>query len=297
MPYFPPVGGGVLLPNSIDNALLADMAAGTVKGRALGAGFGDPTDLTAQQLAAIQGLGYPIVRHDCRFDYISATTCRLTRYGGALITIDAQLQVIPAAGVNLTWIAGYNYSGIAYAYVYMLSGVMTMYAENVAPVLDPRDGNSVHPSNPALSFVGAFWGTTPGFKQDAATIGVISAWNRINRAASASGAPATASTAAVPLLTPMYFVTLGDEAMMMFCTGYVANNTAGGAISTNLEYEAQSVGAYQAAQSYAGGAMVPVACSAVVMPAAGVRGVMPYGWVNTGTATWGTLAAAISVRG
>jgi len=53
MPYFPPAGGGVLLPNSIDNALLADMIAARIKGRALGAGLGDPTDLTGSQIAAI----------------------------------------------------------------------------------------------------------------------------------------------------------------------------------------------------------------------------------------------------
>jgi hypothetical protein len=50
MPYFPPAGGGVVLPNSIDDTLLADMPDGTVKGRALGAGVGDPTSLTPAQL-------------------------------------------------------------------------------------------------------------------------------------------------------------------------------------------------------------------------------------------------------
>src|SRR5262245_40341298 len=39
--------------NSIDNPRLADMAQATIKGRASGAGTGDPTDLTAAQLATI----------------------------------------------------------------------------------------------------------------------------------------------------------------------------------------------------------------------------------------------------
>lgn len=39
--------------NAVTNAILNDMAAATVKGRAVGAGTGDPTDLTATQLVAI----------------------------------------------------------------------------------------------------------------------------------------------------------------------------------------------------------------------------------------------------
>ena len=39
--------------NSVDNTKLAHMATGTIKGRALGIGSGDPQDLTANQLVAI----------------------------------------------------------------------------------------------------------------------------------------------------------------------------------------------------------------------------------------------------
>jgi hypothetical protein len=57
MPLYPQGGG--LYPNSIDNVLLADMAANTVKGRAAGTGTGDPQDLPMSSLiAASQGLSY-----------------------------------------------------------------------------------------------------------------------------------------------------------------------------------------------------------------------------------------------
>lgn len=46
-------GAGSLTNDSITNALLANMAQGTIKGRASGAGTGDPTDLTATQATAI----------------------------------------------------------------------------------------------------------------------------------------------------------------------------------------------------------------------------------------------------
>jgi len=53
MPLYPQGGG--LYPNSIDNVLLMDMADSTVKGRAKGAGLGDPQDLTAAQLSLLLG--------------------------------------------------------------------------------------------------------------------------------------------------------------------------------------------------------------------------------------------------
>jgi hypothetical protein len=52
MPYFPPAGGGVVLPNSISD--------GTVKGRAVGAGTGDPQDLTQAQLAGVVATAAPL---------------------------------------------------------------------------------------------------------------------------------------------------------------------------------------------------------------------------------------------
>src|SRR5580765_1025825 len=53
MPLYPQGGG--LYPNSIDNVILTDMADSTVKGRAKGAGLGDPQDLTATQLSLLLG--------------------------------------------------------------------------------------------------------------------------------------------------------------------------------------------------------------------------------------------------
>lgn len=46
-------GSGSVADNSITNAKLADMAQSTIKGRAAGAGTGDPTDLTATQVRTL----------------------------------------------------------------------------------------------------------------------------------------------------------------------------------------------------------------------------------------------------
>lgn len=47
------IGTTELADNAVTNAKLADMAASTIKGRAVGAGTGDPTDLTPAQATAI----------------------------------------------------------------------------------------------------------------------------------------------------------------------------------------------------------------------------------------------------
>lgn len=47
------LSGTHLISNSVTNAVLAEMAAATVKGRASGAGTGAPTDLTSNQLSTI----------------------------------------------------------------------------------------------------------------------------------------------------------------------------------------------------------------------------------------------------
>lgn len=48
------LGGAGSIPNdSVTNAMLSNMAESTIKGRAVGAGTGDPTDLTALQTNAI----------------------------------------------------------------------------------------------------------------------------------------------------------------------------------------------------------------------------------------------------
>lgn len=49
-------GGGGIADDSVTNAKLANMAQATIKGRAAGAGSGDPTDLTPAEARAAMGL-------------------------------------------------------------------------------------------------------------------------------------------------------------------------------------------------------------------------------------------------
>jgi len=58
MPYYPQSPGFYPPLDSVTDGQLANMPAGTVKGRALGAGVGDPQNLTPAQLQAMVGLSY-----------------------------------------------------------------------------------------------------------------------------------------------------------------------------------------------------------------------------------------------
>jgi len=52
-----PTGTATIANDAVTNARMANMAAATIKGRASGAGTGDPTDLTATQAKTILGVG------------------------------------------------------------------------------------------------------------------------------------------------------------------------------------------------------------------------------------------------
>jgi hypothetical protein len=225
MPYFPPVGGGVLLPNSIDNALLADMADGTVKGRPLGAGLGDPQDLTLAQLRAL--LAMPVAQ--CRLDYVSTTVLRLNRCNGCLLTIDNVPQVIPAAGVDLTT-AGLTASAVYYVYAYMVGSVMTLgVVTGAAPVVDPRNGLKVKAGDPTMTLVGQFrFGADSKF-YDQVDIRFTRTWFNdpgiAIQGASIAGS-ATSSTTSVELGSgrASFVAWAGEIASVMF-SGYGSSNT------------------------------------------------------------------------
>jgi len=153
MPLFPQGGG--LYPDSIDNSILADMAEATVKGRALGAGVGNPMDLTQAQLLAIIGSTGGVVGAfgACRLVWVSNTVIQLNRYNGCLLTIDNVPQVIPAAGVQLAP-TGLTSSTVYYIYAWMNAGVMTLEASTTTHAVDARNGVEIKSGDATRTLVG-----------------------------------------------------------------------------------------------------------------------------------------------
>lgn len=94
-----------VITDSIDNTLLANMAQDTFKGRATGAGTGDPTDLTAAQALAILGLTglvpvpgtyTPTLTNDTNLDASTAYQCQYLRVGSKVI-VSGKADVDPTA--------------------------------------------------------------------------------------------------------------------------------------------------------------------------------------------------------
>lgn len=95
------------VPNdAITNAKLANVDQGTLKGRAAGAGTGDPTDLTPTQAKAV--LGYPTVSTDNTVPRLDGTAGNLQTSG---VTIDDSNNV--AGVVNLTQTGYHDLAEIA----------------------------------------------------------------------------------------------------------------------------------------------------------------------------------------
>jgi len=153
MPLFPQGGG--LYPDSIDNSILADMADGTVKGRPLGAGTGNPVDLTQAQLQAIIGSTGGVVGAfgACRLVWVSNSVIQLNRYNGCLLTIDNAPQIIPAAGVQLAP-TGLTPSTVYYIYAAMVSGAMVLEASTTTHAVDARNGVEIKSGDATRTLVG-----------------------------------------------------------------------------------------------------------------------------------------------
>lgn len=82
-----------LAPNSADNTILADMAQSTIKGRAAGAGTGDPQDLTPAQVQAILGMATVstdnvVVRYDGTTGGLQGSPWTLSDAGALTPTAD-----------------------------------------------------------------------------------------------------------------------------------------------------------------------------------------------------------------
>ena len=283
MPLYPQGGG--LYPNSIDNVLLADMAEATVKGRAVGAGAGDPQDLTMAQLHAVLGTSFA----QCRFVYANSSTMRLQRFGGKLLMINDRPEVIPAAGVDLTVVAGHGLVNPLYIYAYMNAGVMTLLGQVTGPIADPRNGMPVLNSGGGeiLTLVGmAYVSSGPTMIENAANQACSSYWNRLPRSYYGSVSNvSTSSTTLVGLGGAIKMITWGDSAYQIHATGYGQLNAPGVTVNQLLA-DGSAASAIAVAYYPVGNAQYPTPLSFISASADGLHSFQFGGNVSAGSATF-----------
>lgn len=96
------IGTAKLADGSVDNTKAADMAAATIKGRASGAGTGDPTDLSASQVRTIINVedGAAADQSAAEVPYSNSTSgLSATHVQGAIDEIDAALDALASGMV------------------------------------------------------------------------------------------------------------------------------------------------------------------------------------------------------
>ncbi len=105
-----------VVADSIDNTFLANMAQATIKGRASGAGTGDPTDLTGTQAAAIlpdastTQRGVVELATDAEIRSAAASPANAVVAASAIESASAGVALTDAATVAVDWDTGINFT-------------------------------------------------------------------------------------------------------------------------------------------------------------------------------------------
>lgn len=242
----------------------------------LGVGSGDTTNPDLQQAA-----------HACRLVYADATTIRLERYGGCLLTIDNIPRLIPVAGVSHTVISGYVGVNPLYIYARMSSGTtMVLEGRSEAPIYDNRNGLPVHPTDAAITLVGmAYVRAGPTMLDDGARQAVSSFWNRLPRGYGFQQTNTTTSTTIVPLHSPIEMLIWSDSVFNVHITGYASLSTTGITFVQPL-MNGGAVGQGQAGYYSVANAQLPLATAIIGYGTTGPHSFQLGGYVGAGTGTF-----------
>ncbi|MDE2098891.1 MAG: hypothetical protein KGL39_16680 [Patescibacteria group bacterium] len=161
----------IAYPNSALNGWNVVMYQYSTTPRAPTQAAGDNSTAIATT-AFIQGLTR---QGQCKFAYVSATSCSLTPYKGNQLTINGVNYTIPSAGVtiaNTSMSANTSY----YIYAYMNAGTMTLEFSTTGHSVDTTTGQEIKTGDATRTLVGAV--RTNGSSQfsNSATARLVRSW-------------------------------------------------------------------------------------------------------------------------
>jgi len=141
-------------------------------------------------LTNLGGLPFGFVGQ-CRFDFVSATQCKLSRYNGKSIVIGTTQYDIPSAGVTLSN-SGLGANVLYFVYAFINAGAITLEASTTLPIFDTTTGNPIKTGDSSRTVVGMVYTSSASqfFLNSNAGggIGVLSYFNRKPKEAEVSTA-------------------------------------------------------------------------------------------------------------
>jgi len=215
--------------DSITNAHLADVPQQTLKGR-VSAGNGDPQDLTADQVRSMLG---NMAHGQCRFEYVSGTTCRLRTHNGNKLIINGAQREIPSAGVDLSN-TGLAASTVYYVYAYWTGTAIALEASITGHVTDPPTGVEIKAGDATRTLVGMLRPNTAGLFANTLAYRAVRSWFNEpgivgHRAASSAGS--TSSTTNVEVASDVRLECLLWLQEQITITGMIGGSTASAAVA------------------------------------------------------------------
>jgi hypothetical protein len=238
---------------------------------------------------------------ECRLDYISTTSIKLSRWNGNRLFVNGINCIIPAAGVSLAN-TSMGANALLNIYAVATAGVITsLEFSGTAHTVDTNFGNKIKTGDPTRVLVGKVYTDAAGlFLQSASSQQVLSWFNPFFKGIATSPAAPVPTTSLVPasLISPaLTCLSWATEATSIHC-GFVLQNNAANAVTfanIGIDTLAQQANTVYF-QSYIANAFGSGTCTYHGILSEGIHTIFATGWVNAGTATFANATTVLSAR-
>ena len=291
---------------SVDGAGQASLNPGTIDGGNLIAGTVAEDKLQTGLQGLFNAWRYGVGMGQGRFEYVSATQCRLAQFNGRLVSFpNGDLLTIPQGGVTFSN-SGLANSTLYYAYVYNNGGTLAAEWSTTVPGRNPATGIEDKAFDPTRVLVGMARTNGSGQFVDSATQRLVASWHNrrprhlFNRFTT-NRTTTSGSYTEINTEIRVEFLSWGD-AMQASYAGAVASGNANAWFSGVALDGAGSGAGLAATRAVTGTNASNAAVAATFTPAAGYHYITVMGATAGGaTGTWdatsenGKLFASVTI--